>query len=238
MKNLNLIAGTLTLAAASMAMAAPVTLDQNGVGSGSTVRIYNDGDWRNVFAGQIRHAISGAVGLESWMNGTQLTYCADLAQVTSGSPITFNTTSIANLSASDPMGAIKANAIRDMFVFASGAQISTTASNDFATAFQLAIWEVINDFDASESNSGLSVTSGDFRAKKTDGSALSSGIATHLNALFGAAGDNLGTAGLNIAGLSSQTNQDQIVSGVMVPTPGALALVTCGGLVALRRRRK
>ncbi len=238
MKNLNLIAGTLTLAAATVAMAAPVTLDQNGVGSGSNVRILNNGNWQNVFAGQIRHAISGAVGMESWMNGTQLTYCADLAQSTSSSPVTFNSTTIASLSTSNPMGAVKANAIRDMFVFASGAQISTTASNDFATAFQLAIWEVINDYDTSAANNGLSATSGLFRAKKTDGSSLSSGVMGNLNALFAVAGDNLSVVGMNIAGLSSECNQDQIVSGAMVPTPGALALVGCGGLVALRRRRK
>lgn len=228
---------TAAAIAAAAASAAPVNVAFTGTGAGSNVRLTVGSSTMTVFAGQLMHTISGATGSEAWMNGSHATFCADLTQYVSSSTTSFDTTAVANLRVGSPMGTAKANAIRDMFIFANGAQIATPGNADFETAMQLAIWEVINDYDASAPSKGLSMTAGTFKATKSDGTALSTAVANNLTALFAAAGTNLNPSGIAFMGIGSDCQQDQIVSGV-VPTPGALGLAAASSLVAVRRRRK
>jgi hypothetical protein len=237
MKTTPILAISAAALAVSAASAANVNVAFTGTGAGSNVRLTVGSATMNVFAGQLMHTISGATGAESWINGSKATYCADLTQYVTSSTTTFVTTDVANLRIGSPMGTVKANAIRDMFAFAAGSQIATPGNSDFTTAMQLAVWEVINDYNAGAANKGLSVTSGTFSATKTDGSALSAGIVTNLNALFAVAGTNVpGASGMQFLGLGSDCQQDQIVSGV-VPTPGMLSMAAAGSLIAIRRRR-
>ncbi len=236
MKTTTILAITAAAVAVSAASAAPVNVSFSGTGAGSNVRLTVGATTMNTFAGQLMHNISGAAGTEAWINGSHATYCADLYQYVTNTSTSFSTTDVANLRLGAPMGAVKAAAIRDMFVFAAGAQIADPGNNDFATAMQLAVWEVINDYSAAAPGKGLSITGGTFKATKTDGSALSSAVVTNLNNLFAVAGTNLNASSLRFLGIGSDCQQDQIVSGV-VPTPGALSLAAASSLIAVRRRR-
>ncbi len=92
----------------------------------------------------------------------------------------------------------------------------------YSSAFQLAVWELAfdNDFNIS-TGSGLIITSGDFGAQ-----------ALAQNFLNVVATDT--SYGTELYLLSSDGAQDLIT---IVPTPGSLALLGLGGLVATRRRR-
>ncbi len=85
------------------------------------------------------------------------------------------------------MGDARADAIENMYLFAAGLQLTAAATNEYATAFQLAVWEIVHDFDAGLGLASLNITGGLFRATKTDGSSLSGGVLSHLSTFFTAA---------------------------------------------------
>ena len=108
---------------------------------------------------------------------------------------------------------------------------SSPPLHDFAAAFQLAVWEIITDYNPAD-QFALGITTGNFRATRTDGNPLSSGVMNHLTSLFAAVG-----AGHNpdtLLGLRSTTHQDQIIP---VPAPGSAALAGLGLLCLAGRRR-
>lgn len=218
-----------TVAAAGAAHASTITVQYTGTQRGQNVAIQSPDRTGNVFAGQLKHTLSDG---PAELNGDWITYCADLAQGVSGTPRTFEVVDIAVLPGNAPMGAAKASAIADLYAFAGGSQLLATASNDFAAAFQLAVWEIITDYNPSETNFALGITTGNFRATRTDGNPLSSGVMNHLTSLFAAVG-----AGHNpdtLLGLRSTTHQDQIIP---VPAPGSAALAGLGLLCLAGRRR-
>jgi hypothetical protein len=170
-------------------------------------------------------------------NGTFRTYCTDLSQTVVSGVDSFSIVELTAMPDSSPMGTAKANAIKDMFAYTSNSVTTNSASNDLATAFQLAVWEIVKDFNTASANNGLSITSGSFSAKKTDGSALSSGVTTILGNLLAAAGtgSHSSNTGLVIKGISNECYQDQIITRV-VPAPGVAGLGLIGGLAMARRR--
>ncbi|CAG0962266.1 hypothetical protein PHYC_00791 [Phycisphaerales bacterium] len=226
------IAVLAAAALAGIANADVIDARFTGTQKGGTVRVdspYFDG---NVFAGQLKHTLSNG---PAELNGNWITYCTDLAQHVTSNTRSYDIVPLSLLPDNVPMGADKASAIRDMYIFANGSQLTTTTSNDLATAFQLAVWEIIVDFNnVPEAGYGLSMTSGDFRARKTSGNPLSSGVMTQLGNLFGAIGD-APQSQIALLGIRSGDYQDQIIP---VPAPGAAALAGMGVLLVAGRRRE
>jgi hypothetical protein len=236
MKTTKIIVAVAATTLATAAFAGPVNVDYTGTGAGSNVRITVGSTSSNVFAGQLKHTLSGA---DAVWNGNYRTYCTDLTQTVVSGIDSFNIVELTAMPDSSPMGTAKANAIKDMFAYTTNSVTTSSASNDLATAFQLAVWEVIKDFNSASANNGLSITSGSFSAKKTDGTALSSGVTTILNNLLAVAGTGTynNTTGIEIKGISNECYQDQIITRV-VPAPGMAGLGLIGGLAMARRRSR
>ncbi|MBX3388158.1 MAG: Cys-Gln thioester bond-forming surface protein [Phycisphaeraceae bacterium] len=233
----NIIAFTGIAAFASFASAGPsISVKYLGKGAGQNVTMTLNGSSKNVFAGQLNHQLSNAAGGYGWLNGNHLTYCTDLTQYVTSTTKTYTIEQIEIMPGSSPMGQAKADAIRALFVAANGAQAIAATSNDYATAFQLAIWEIVTD-GPSASITASSFTTGNFRAKKTNGSALSSGVVSIATNLYATAMSYLQTGGSSnqVLGIASGSYQDQLVQ---VPTPGAAALAGLGGLLVAGRRRR
>lgn len=228
------IATVSTFALAGLAQADFVDLTYAGTGAGSNVAVYSPVRNGTVFAGQIYLTLSNSTGLN--LNGSWVSFCSDLGQNLSGGTNTYEIVGVDTLPIGDPMGAAKAQAIADMYSYAAGAQLSNTASNNLACAFQLAIWEIIHDFDSNAANNGLDITSGLFHATKSNGDAFSATLMGHLADFFGAIGTH---GGAQLLGLGNGSRQDQIleVSG-FIPGPGALALGALAGVLGASRRRR
>ncbi|MBX3365613.1 MAG: hypothetical protein KF866_12720 [Phycisphaeraceae bacterium] len=224
------------MAAGSVAMADGVELRYLGKGAGSNVKINFDNSTQNVFAGQLLHEFSNGTGIMADINGSFYTYCTDLTQYVTSTKKWYDVTPLnqmPNAPGVTPMSFEQAQAIRNLFAGVAGAQFAQNASNDFATAFQLMVWEIVWDFGPGESIVDLSLTTGAFTATKTNGSALSSGVINNFNALKVHVGQLSGASGL--VGLASGTAQDQLF---VVPGPGTGVLAGIGALMALKRRRR
>lgn len=230
------VAAAVITAAAGAASADTVNVKYLGTGKGSNVKIIAPGVNQNVFAGQLNHQISGGTGLGAILNGTYATYCTDITQYVTSTTKSYTVVPIEQVPNVSPMGLSKADALRNLYTFGAGVQLTNAASNDFAAAFQIAVWEVVSDFNSNLGLTSLSVTDGTFKAKSTNGNVLSAGIMNNLNTIFSGI-FNLpeGAVPVEIAGISHATAQDQIV---VVPTPGALALAGVGGGLLIKRRRK
>lgn len=233
MRTRTIAAAVAIAAACGLANAGVVTVQYTGTGQGRTVHIASPDFNGNVFAGQLKHTISGGVGDDAEYNGNHVTFCTDLSQRVTSTPRTYEIVGLDEMPNSTPMGNAKANAIRKMYDFATGSQLLSTASTDLGSAFQLAVWEIITDYNPSILGGNLSVTSGSFRATKTDGGSLWTGVQTHLAALLGAATTE-GNGSSYLAGIRSSGFQDQIVP---IPAPGSVALAGLGVLCLTGRRR-
>ncbi len=234
MKTRSLIVAAAAFGLASAASADVVTVKFTGTGKGQNIRINFNGNSSDVFAGQLKHQISNATGFNSYLNGIWTTYCTDLSEYVSSSNNSFNLATVDQLMASRPNAAAKANALRSLFVAGGSTILSSSATNDQGTAFQLAVWEVITDFDPTKANNGLNLTSGNFSAKQTNNNALPSTLANAVNAYFTSAALNTADDG-SLVGIMRSGNQDQIIK---VPAPGALALAGLGGGLAFSRKRR
>jgi hypothetical protein len=224
-------------AIAAVASAAPtVSVKFLGTGKGQNLSINFNGNNQNVFVGQLRHQLSNASAGYEWINGEHRTYCTDLYQYVTTTTKTYTIEQIENMPGSNPMGLAKANAIRALFAVADANVDNINASNDYATGFQLAIWEIVTDYSGSFAMNANSFTTGNFKAKKTSGSALTSGVVSVATAAYNAALNYLQTNGQSttVIGVSHCDNQDQLIK---VPTPGVLTLAGLGGLLCTRRRR-
>ncbi len=226
------ILAALAIAAGSAA-ADTVRMEFDSTGSGRNVRVSLGSSTINCFAGQLVHTFSNGNGAAAGLTGNYITFCSDFAQSVSTSGSTYTVSGIQNLPGSGPMGAAKMHAIYDMYAAAGGSQMGSDA--DMAAAFQLAIWEVIYDYDPSSAGS-LNLASGTLKARSTSGSALSSAIATRAASLFSAIGSNAAQTGL--MGFTSSSFQDQILQLQLVPVPLAAVAGLAGlGIVGYTRRR-
>ncbi len=228
--------GALAVAAAAACVQAD-TVDLQFVGTGAyrTVKATIGANSFNVKAGQLRHSFSNGTGVAASLSGILTTFCTDLTESVTSSGATYTVAPIANLpqtSGWPAMGATRAQGVYNLYAAASGAQYA--ANNDYAAAFQIALWEVVYDYNGSLAS--LSLTGGNFKAKDTDGSALTSAIATNVSALFSAmVGSPVSQTGL--MGLTSDGAQDQIVQVTVVPLPqtACLGLLGLGAAVYGRR---
>lgn len=218
---------------AGAASANVINVQYTGTGRGQSVHVSSP--WYNgdVFAGQLKHTLSGATGADAIFNGNWTTFCSDLADHVSSSVRSFSLVPVEQLPDGGAMGTAKAQAIADMYAFAAGTQLLAGASNSDAAAFQLAIWEVITDFNPSLSNKGLSLTAGSFRATSTNGSALPSAISSRASSLLSAIGVVHGDVN-SLEGIKSSSYQDQIIP---IPAPGSALLAGLGFALIARRKR-
>lgn len=219
---------------ASGALAADtVSMKFTGTGSGSNVKATYFSTTLNVFAGQLKHTITNGTGWSSRLNGTQMTFCTDFTEHVTSTYQTYLVVDPRWTPNASPMGVDKANAIRDIYTTAGLTIVQTGLNNDMATAFQLAVWDIVADYNANVGIAGLGLAGGHFKATNTSGGSLSSGIITKYNTLINSIGHTARTA--PVLGLTNNGSQDQLV---YVPTPGAATLAGLGGLLAARRQRR
>lgn len=233
------IAAVTLIAGTSAAFADTVDVSFQGVGQGRVVHYSLNGSGRNVFAGQLLHNFSNGTGIGAELSGDILTYCTDLLEHVSRSTNQFDVVAPEDAPAV-PMGIVKANALRDLYTFAGGAQNSIGADRDFAAAFQIAIWEVVADYDGNVGRSSLAVDNGSFEARRTNGASLSGAIMGHLNSLFDAIGMvGARSDGRRLFAVKNDGKQDQLVELAVVPLPSAAGLGFAGlcGMAGIRRRR-
>lgn len=230
----SMITAAAVLATAGLAAADSVDLSYTGPGAGRSFTIVNNGTSTDVFAGQLTFTVangSGSTGVR--LNGQLTTYCIDVLESVGQGQRTYDLAALEDAPVTaggiaPAMGADKAAAIARMYTFAAGQQFGS--SNNFAAAFQLAIWEVIADFE-----DGLSVDTGDFQVS----SSINSGTDAFLSSLLAAAADVSISEFRGLGALTNEGFQDQLYS-VVVPLPGAAGMAAVGlagvGLVARRRR--
>ena len=224
----------VVLLAAAAAHADIVEMHYTGLGSGHRVQI-NAGDRAmSTFAGQLIHNVTRAD--ESWRLGigAQPFFCADLYQYASSSSNPFTISGLTDVPDSRPMSAQTALAVKSLFASAGQAQFDRNAPNDVAAAFQLALWEVVSDYDSELGRSSLDIDSGWFRARDAGGSTLSVAVQDRLGTLFDAVADGERFHG-EIFALRSPRAQDQLAS---IPTSGSIASLCFGLALVYGRRRR
>ncbi len=231
------IVALMSAAVAGIAAADTIQMRYTGGGKGSVVRIYHPTATMNVFAGQMNQSLINPVGPQAQaIAGNHVTFCGDVAQYVTREYQDFTLTDIANIPNNTPVGADRAAAIRDIFNYAGINILTAEATNNAATAFQLAIWEVMHDYNPLSGLSSISLASGNFRSTKTDGSALGSGIMAQFNAFIGSIGAESANR-MSLVGLTHPGSQDQILA-MAIPAPGSAALAGLGTLCLAARRRR
>jgi MYXO-CTERM domain-containing protein len=215
---------------ASTASAELVTVFCPGVGAGRNVSVTHKGAVRNVFAGQILLNLSNSAS--GTLNGSWRSFCTELDQYiyVNGAAQTYQALPLKDVPIPGaPMGIARAEAIGRMYAFANGAQYGTNA--DYAAAFQIAVWEVANDYTGDLAS--LSLAAGDLQ-----GPSVAAAIGTHITTLLAAAG-NVGATATPLFGLGNTSFQDQIIDPTSpIPTPGAIAMLGLAALVGSRGRRR
>ncbi|MCA9289628.1 MAG: hypothetical protein KDA25_00780 [Phycisphaerales bacterium] len=197
-----------------------------GVGLGRNVSITYDGSSFGVFAGQLIHHIdTGGGPVDGLTTGDYTTFCTELSQMVATSVSPFEVVGLEEAPNSAPMSAVRAAAVRDLFAYAGSmpyATESTGANRDFAAAFQLAIWEVVTEYNGAAAD--LDLGSGTFAASGLYASTYhGGGIGAAVTDLFGAIG--IGNEVPGLRAISNFAAQDQLV---MIPLPAPILLGILG----------
>lgn len=231
----------LLAAAAGIAQADVVDMHFSRLGQGEHVQLTLGSRTINSFAGQLIHDVTQTDPAWGDLLGEQAFFCTDLFQGTSSSTLAYTLTGLTDVPDSQPMSAATASAVESLFASADQAQFAADAPDDLAAAFQLALWEVVADYDDELGRSSLDLSNGWFRASAPSNGPLSNSVLARLNTLFDAvdAGESFGG---QVHALRSPAAQDQLfaVAGIpaSVPTPGSLASFAAGMMLAAGRRRR
>lgn len=229
------LALVVSAAASSTVMADTVDMHYVGNGEGHNVRLHKSNGDQNVFAGQLIHEITAGTGQGVSLIGSHITFCPDIFQHVTGGGATYTLVSVDSLPDSPmqpPMGLSTAQMIYDLSASLSGAQFAPGAGNDIAAAYQIAVWEIVSDYDPMLGLASLDLNAGALSITNTDNSPISGGTLAAYNQLLSLAGS--GSSGAGFLGLASGSAQDQIV---MVPAP-ASAVAGLGLLTLAARRRR
>lgn len=205
-----------------VAAAETVTAKYTGQGAGMSVNINGGSQW----AGQLHYTLSNS-GPVYQIDGQWITFCTELGQNTNGSNQTYQVMDLSDLpTPGQGMGEAKADLIAAMYYVADGAQY--VSNNTYAAAFQVAIWEIVADFDGTLES--LNLATGGLTS--TTGGTFASTVADLLTAAYDSTAQSI------LVGLGNNSYQDQILElPGFIPAPGALALLGLAGVVAGRRRR-
>lgn len=228
MKLANTLAVLAVAAAAGTSLADTINATFTGVSPGQSVGIRINGNNENTTAGGFNFIRDAAnPGTLAGFAPTFQGFCIDLTEfVSNGHDYSWTSRPLANspTSAAGPMGA--ARAARLSRLFADRFNGLATASNQAQAyaAFQLAVWEIVND-------DGLSLDDGPFRVTSApDGTKA---LAQSWLGTVNAAGPVW-----NLVAIDDPTGTEHGHQGyVLAPTPGAAALLGAG-LVGLGRRRR
>lgn len=226
----SLVAMAMLTLAASKVQAAPVTIDMvynNTMPYGSETITYKlNGTTGNVKAGLFAFNtsnISGTSPIE--LSANLLTFCVEITQnIKAGQNLNYTLMRLHEL-----FGLEKADAISRLYTGYADQVTDTKGS----AAFQLALWEIINDFKAGDWSS-LNLTKGSFT---TNSIKPAVSLANSWLGSLGGIENNY-----QMFGLTNQYSQNQLVfAGVPIPqqvsAPASLGILTLG-LIALRLRRK
>ncbi|MEO1008783.1 MAG: hypothetical protein AAFX79_09455 [Planctomycetota bacterium] len=230
------LAATAVASLAATASADTVMMKFAGPVSGRGITVNVNGTADTVFAGLLSHQITSGTGAGASLVGSLESYCIDVLEPLSFSEFEFDLAELTDAPVTPPPPApptatinqAQADAIARLYTAAAGAQFGSNA--DFNAAFQITLWEIVNDFDTASST--LSLTAGDFQA-----GGLNTITTGFVGDLFAAAtSDSIGlTPGLRA--LTSLTQQDQIFQ-IVIPLPTTAGLAAVGlAAIGLRRRR-
>ncbi|MEN0020483.1 MAG: hypothetical protein AAF747_06340 [Planctomycetota bacterium] len=212
-----------------------VDMKFTGTADGRNVRVTANGETMRVFAGQLKYNVSSGTGFGASLVGNQLTFCTDLFERVNRS------TRPHDLVAGVPTAAMTSDAVAMVsnLVAVAGQQAFTTTDDDFAAAFQLAVWEVVTEMDGvggelDRDAVEFSLDGGDFVARASNGSPLSSDITSQAQLFLNQAAVLEGSLPVIIA--TNDGSQDQMFLQT-VPAPAALATLGFGLLLKPRRRK-
>jgi hypothetical protein len=221
------ICSILAVAAiAGAANADTVKLQFAGKGAGSNVNITGPGYAGGVFAGQLRHAFTDGTGSAAAWTGTQTTFCVEVGEVVTNIPMTYQVKDLAEVPGyPGAMQDDRAEAVSVLYGLAAGAQFGT--NNTLAAAFQVALWELVFDFEFGDSSS-IDLVGGAFKLNTTGS------VRTQAELWLSQISGNYGTGSTPLVGLHNHGKQDQVL---MVPLPAPLAM-GLAGLVAVAGVRR
>ncbi|MGD9693029.1 MAG: hypothetical protein AB7G17_09600 [Phycisphaerales bacterium] len=228
------VAGFMT----SIAGANTLNLQFTGVGLRESVKVTDTSlgiTNMNVNAGEIQYKTLTGTNAPGFSVGQMIsTFCMDLSQNVSNGILTL--VGLESGPVPGPqMGAERASLLRNLYATS---YATAFTNNTAAAAFQLAVWEIINEanLDASQGTRGLAgidVNGGDFKATNNANARTQANL--YLDQAFLAFKDGL--TGYNLMAGVSPTAQDQIFI-VSVPMPSAAGLGFVGlASLGLRRRR-
>ncbi len=225
----------LSLAAGAIATAGTVNVDFKGTGLSQGVKINDTSlgiSGKNVSAGQLKYKVLAGGTHPGFTVGAILyTFCTDISQGAADGYLTI----VGLHQAPSPgatMGLDRAATIR--LLYATKYADSQTSALKSA-AFQLAVWEIVNeasiDFSqGTRSLAGIDVSAGDFWASNNASARTQAN--SYLDTAFLAYKDGL--TGMSLVAGVSPTIQDQIF---IIPLPTGAGLA-CAGLLAIGARRK
>lgn len=225
-----MLAAVVALCGATAVQAESVNLMLTSTGNGRIVRATIGSTNFTVFAGRLNHAVNGNLANQ------MVTFRTDILQGCSAASSSFTRTQLAQLSGNGGatnVGYAKAQAIADIVAAAAGRQL--TLGHDYATAFQVAVWEIVYDFNGNVPGRNLNIAGGTFKAASQDGSALSASIMEKVSFLLGSIGTN--ASGQYIRSYRSVGFADQF-SVVPIPTSAYLGLAGLGLAAVIRRHMK
>lgn len=236
---LSVVAVVLAASPAFASYSDTIAMQFQGIGLGQNVQLTVGTSTFNTFAGELIFRSSPASTGDGslFANLTLPTFCIEPTQgVQSGLQTYGITASPADTSGVFQSGlpmlsASQTSAIENAMTLLVSHRSGGTLTNDIAAGFQLALWDIVVDYNDSAGRSSLSLTAGSFLARSMNGSALSSSISSWANAFFDSIGPN--SVRTISYGFDNASSQNQVI-----PSSSAAGLALIAALAVSARRRR